>query len=214
MLSTVSVIKGADDVSLLTTYEARLGLNMASSSDETIDDLLEMLIKWSSDEIAVLCNRVFSKETVKEVAREIDQTICKRIYLSHYPIVEIASVTENGVPLVQDVDFEVDVDAGRLNRLNGTWSEPVTIIYTGGYELPNEAPSALQQAAMLMTREAYYASTRGDATIRMVSHKDSRIIYFDPTAAMKAAGSSGGSAGSPARRAILAILEGFTSYWV
>ena len=212
MRSTVSVISSTNDGSLLTSYEARLGLNLSSSTDETLDDLIEMLVRWSSDEISVICNRVFTKEKVKEVVREIDSTVCRRIYLSHYPIVDIESVDCGGTTLDEDVDYEIDVDAGTLNIINGYWSDPVTIIYTGGYELPNEAPPALQQAAMLMMREAYYASTRGDATVRMLSHKDSRIIYFDPTSAMKAGG--GGGAGSPARRAVTAILEGFTTYWV
>jgi hypothetical protein len=85
------------------------------------------------------------------------------------------------------------------------------VTYTGGYELPFESPPALRQAAILAVREAYYASIRGDATIRMVGHKESRVIYFDPNAALKAiSGSGSGGGGSAATRSMKALLERFT----
>jgi len=213
MQSTLSVIEPAADISLLTLYEARLGMNLASSTDENLDDLIDLLIKWASDEVATECNRIFAKEKLKEVVREID-VYCSRIFLSHYPIVKVDTVDENGTLLVEDVDYEIDIRSGRLNRLGDNyWSEPVTITYTGGYELPHEAPPALQQAAILLAREAYYASTRGDATVRMVSHKDSRIIYFDPNA-RGGAGAAAGSGGSPARRAVGDLLKKYTRFWL
>ena len=112
MQSTVTILDAAQDISLLTTYEARFGLNLASSSDETIDDLLAMLIRWSSDEIALMCNRTFAKERMKEVARNIDSTICKKLYLSHFPIVGIESVDLAGTALTEGVDYEVDTEGG------------------------------------------------------------------------------------------------------
>ena len=62
-----------------------------------------------------------------------------------------------------------------------------------------------------MLREAYYASVRGDATIRMIGHKESRIIYFDPNVLAKSAG-GGGTGGSPAQRAVHDLLSHFTRY--
>lgn len=211
MQLTEITIEEAKDISFLTNYEARLGLNLVSSTDENIDDLVEMLIEWSSDEIATECNRTFAKERLKAVYREINSG-AKRLQLTHYPVVEIETVVDgHGAMLVKDIDYEVDWDAGKLTRLaSATWFGPVTITYTGGYDLPAETPKALRQATILMIREAYYATLRGDATIRMVSHKDSRVIYFDPSSLIKALSSGGGgSAGSPALRRIQNLLTAY-----
>lgn len=211
MQETANIIKEADDRSLISLYYAQLALNATSSP--TTDEQLEMMIRWSSDEIATMCNRVFARETLAETFSDFQTDSIPRIWLSHYPVVEIESVVEDGVELVPEVDYEVSLREGRLFRLNTdrSWSEPVTVTYTGGYALPFEAPEALQQAAVLMTREAYYASLRGDQSIRMVSHKESRVIYFDPNA--KTA-SIGGGGTSPARRASEALLKKFTRFFV
>jgi hypothetical protein len=209
MYSKVSVIKAADDVSLLSLYHARLALNL-TGSNELLDEQVELLVRWSSDEIAACCNRVFAKETVIEAFRDFLADL-KRLHLSRWPVSEITSLTENGTSLVEDSDYELDPENGRVVRLNGlAWVEPVVVTYTGGYDLPYRAPPALQQAAMLLTREGYYATSRGDATVRMLSHGDSRIIYFDPMA--KGAGAGTGPAvmtGSPARKTISALLEAY-----
>jgi hypothetical protein len=58
----------------------------------------------------------------------------------------------------------------------------------------------------LLGREAYYASVRGDSSVRMIGHKESRIIYFDPNSAS----SKSGSAGSATFRAAADLLSHFT----
>lgn len=209
---TETIIEAAKDIDLLTTYEARLVLNLASSTDDSVDDLVGMLIEWSSDEIATQCNRTFAKETLKAVYREINSG-AKRLQMTHYPIEVVSSVLDNtGTKLVENTDYEIDYESGKITRLQTTWSEPSTFIYTGGYDLPAKAPQALRQATTLMIREGYYATLRGDATIRMVSHKDSRVIYFDPSSMIKAVGSGGGGAGSPARHAIESLLTAYMHY--
>lgn len=211
MQETADIIKAATDSSLISTYYARLALNIPTSTDATVDEQLEMFIRWSSDEIATMCNRVFARETLAETFRDFG-TDLSRIWLSHFPVQQIESVVEDGVTLTP-ADYELSKQTGRLFRLNEDelWTEPVTVTYTGGYNLPFEAPEALQQAAVLLIREAYYASIRGDLTIRMVSHKEARVIYFDPNA-RGAAGA--GTAGSPARRASEQLLKKYTRFWV
>lgn len=212
MQAVLEVIKEPQDEAILTMYEARLGLNMSSSSTFQ-DDQLDMLIKWSSGEIAISCSRVFAKQTVQETFRDFHDY--KRLPLGAYPIVQVTSVVENGVPLVEGTDYEINADGGTLNRIAGgatNWAEPVVVNYTGGFDLPNDAPSPLKQAAILLTRESYYAATRGDATVRMISHKDARVIYFDPN--VKASGGKAGGPATPARRAIDALLSCYTRYEV
>lgn len=203
-----NILVPAKDISLVTPYETRLALNLMSSSDPNLDDMLELLVKWSSDEIATQCSRSFAKETLIETFREINLN-CSRLFLSHWPIVSIDSVVENGATLVEEVDYSIDFEEGKLFRIGSSWSDSTVVTYTGGYELPFEAPPALQQAAILTVREAYYAAKRGDATIRMVSHKEARVIYFDPNV-LAAKAVSGGA--SPARRAISDLLQCFMRF--
>ena len=121
-------------------------------------------------------------------------------------------VDGQGATLTKDVDYEVGYDAGKLTRLGASWGfGPVTVTYTGGYDLPFETPKALKQATLLLSREAYFASQRGDATIRMVSHKDARVMYFDPSTMVRALASGGGSGagGSPALRRIADLLTAY-----
>lgn len=209
MQSSITVVTPAQDVSLVSLYEAKIGLNLASSTDAALDEQLELLIEWSSSEIAAMCNRVFAQETVVETFQSIGSWN-NRTYLSRYPVKTISAITEDGVTLTTD-DYTLDKETGLLIRSDSYWSTPISVSYTGGYSLPNDAPRALRQAAVLMAREAYYASTRGDASIRMVAHKESRVIYFDPNA--KAGASTSGS-GSPARRAVGDLLKHFTRFYI
>jgi hypothetical protein len=208
MQSSLTVVTPAQDVSLVSLYEAKIGLNLASSTDTALDEQLELLIEWSSAEIAALCNRVFAQETVIETFQNIGSWN-NRTYLSRYPVKEITAITEDDVVMTTD-DYTLDKETGLLIRNGGAWSTPIAVSYTGGYSLPNDSPRALRNAAVLMTREAYHATTRGDSSIRMVAHKESRVIYFDPNSK---SGSSGGSS-SPARRAVADLLKHFTRFYI
>ncbi len=204
MQVTQKIVVPAKDINLMTQYELRLALGQSSSSDETLEDMIEMLLEWQSDEIATVCGRSFAKETLVETFREINSD-CKRLFLSHYPLDVVDSVVANGITLVENTDYEVDYENGKITRLGAIWADPSIVTYTGGYDLPHETPPALKQAATLMTREAYFAATRGDASVRMVSHKGSRVMYFDPNA--KSASASSGS--SAARRSIESLLQSY-----
>lgn len=206
MQSTLVVIKESEDDSLITLYEAKLGLNMFTTGTEGLNDQIEMLIGWTSDEIATSCNRTFGRETVQETFRDVIIGRNKRLYLVKYPNIEIASVEENGMLLTEDVDFEVEDQGGWLVRLGRTdWVGPVVVNYTGGYNLPKDTPGSLKQAAILLTRESYYAAARGDASVKLVVHKESRVGFFDPRIQPGA-----GGAATPARRAITDLLQAFT----
>ena len=213
MKTRLKILKEAEDVSLVTLLDVKTALGFAI--DLSKDDQIELLIKWASGEIATLCNRVFAQETVEETFRELPGG--DDIYLSHYPIQEITSVSCNGAGLLEDADFEVDARAGKLTSFGG-WVNPVVVSYIGGYELPFDAPLALAQATMLLTKEAYYAMVRGDATVRMIGHAEARIIYFDPNAALRLGAGGGGGApgsgavGSPTKRAVQDLLRHFMRF--
>ena len=214
MDSSVEVVEPATEFSLLSMRDARLGLNLTGVSENT-EAQIELLIKWASDEIAKECNRVLAQEKVQETIWDLDDT--GRIWLSRFPVKEIHSLNEAGVDLVK-AGWNLDKNSGKLTRIaNGfpiargvLWGTPVVITYTGGYDLPKEAPKALAQAAMLMTREAYNQLQRGDTSIRMVSHKDSRVIYFDPNAHL----GSGGGGGSSTKKAVLELVKKYVRFAV
>jgi hypothetical protein len=208
MQSSLTVLTPAQSESLVSLYEARLALNL-TASNAVLDEQLEMLIEWGSAEIAALCNRTFAQETVTETFTQLDSHH-SRVYLTRYPVTDISVIEEDGTAMVVDTDYQLDAASGLITRVDAVWGTPLTVTYTGGYDLPNDAPKALRQAALLMTREAYYAMSRGDASIRQISHKESRVTYFDPNAKS----SSGGGDSSPARRAIGDLLKHFTRFWV
>jgi hypothetical protein len=153
---------------------------------------------------------VFARETVEETWRDFTGDEL-RVWLTHYPVSDIESVS-SGDAEVSPEDYEIDLGTGKLRLLTGSWSEPVVVTYTGGYNLPFESPLGLQQATLLVTREGYYAASRGDATTRMVGHKESRVTYFDPAALARASISGGGAGGSPARRSIDNLLKHYTRF--
>lgn len=212
MQSSVEVVTEAKEIGLITLHDAKIGLNMIIAGTGASDDQVELMIKWASSEIAKLCNRVFAQETVIETILALEGP---RIYLSHYPVKQITEVSENGV-ILATTDYNLDAKTGKLTRLGGViWTMPTVIKYTGGYDLPQKAPPELSAAALLVTREAINAAKRGDSTIRSISHKESRVMFFDANlVAAKLAGSGTGVGGSPAKRAISDLLKRYTRFEV
>lgn len=219
MQSVVEVSVPGDDISLVTLYEAKVALGIAQS-DTSKDDQLELLIKWASADIETLCNRVFAKETMQETVLDVGSS--SRLYLSHWPIRSIESVRNDSGDLFTsgDGDFIVDNAYGYIRKLGGDlWDDTMIVSYTGGYDLPFEAPVSLQRAALLMAKEAYYSVLRGDSTVRMISHKESRIMYYDPNAALRGGGGGGGTPGSgnvgtQTQRAVNDLLRRFMRFCV
>ena len=216
MQNIAKILVPGTDFALVSVADVKTALRLTAD-----DAQLELLIDWASDDIATLCNRVFAKETVEEQFFDM-ANMSDLLFLSHAPMARVGTppnddydevVFEGSTQLVRNVDYDFEPASSKFFRKNGTaWAEPVTITYTGGYDLPEESPMALRQAVMLLTREMYYASIRGDSTIRSVSHKDARVMYFDPNLlAAKSLGAAGGG-GSPAHRAIHDLLTHFTRY--
>lgn len=210
------VIAAAENWSLVTLYEAKLALNIPQSTT-TSDDQLELLIKWASEEIALMCNRNFAHETVTERFDDMVSVSPPRLYLSYAPVLNIVSITDNGDAL-DPIDYTLNRAAGILSMAGG-WTGPTEVTYEGGYDLPFQAPKGLGQAAMLLMKEAYYSNIRGDSSIRSISHKESRVMYFDPNAANKGGGGGGGAGGiaapgTAARKAVDRLIQKYTRYFV
>jgi hypothetical protein len=206
MHSSIIVKKAAPDPALVTLHEAKTALQLPTNVT-TGDEALRQMILRSSDEVQTLCSRVFPKETVIETFRECDNPI-SRLYLSRYPVqpLDIVSITADGSAL--DLEYDIDVASGKLSLWGGNiWASSLTVEYAGGYEIPNGVPYALRQAVLLFIRDAYHTAARGDSSIRQISHKESRISYFDQSKADS--GASGGGV-SAAQKAATSLLQRYT----
>ena len=180
----IKVLTPADSYDLLSLDELKVAMEI-DPTDTTQDELLQQYITRYSDVIATTCNRVFAYEEVAEIWRctNVDHTNgMKRLYVTHYPIDPDATLTlesPTGSP-IDPSSYAIEEKSGKVELLQ-TWAEPITITYSGGYDLPEEAPPALKQATELMIREGQALAQRMlNSGVRSISHRESRVMFFDP----------------------------------
>lgn len=199
----IKILTPADTFDLLSLDELKDALKIPDT-DTSQDETLQAYITRFSDVISVLCNRVFAKEEVRETWRCLGS---RRLFLSHWPAHEadIESVEcPRGTPL-DPTTYEFEERSGKL-ELFATRSEPIVVTYTGGYDLPDEAPPALKQACELLIREEQaYIARLGVSGMRSITHKESRVQFYDPFAGAGKGGAQGGLgvALSPTANALL-----------
>jgi hypothetical protein len=159
LLTVITPALTYDLTTLEVAYE-ELGI-----TDNVNDSRMARWITASSDYIARYCNRVFAMETVSEKWRQAERWIVRETVaaepfrLNRYPVVEIGSITlHDGTPLTPD-QYELDAKKGVLwrteegNRCYWDWWDPtVTVTYTGGYEVPDRTPPALEQACLMLLK--------------------------------------------------------------
>ena len=166
--SLLNVITPATTHDLTTLEIVKDELNVTDASSDT---RFARWISATSDYIEKFCNRVFATEQVSELWRASDRGAVYGTYmrdhlsdqpdalsLRRFPIVEITSITENtgGDPLTTD-DYEMEVATGLLWKMvdgyrSHWWGPSVTVTYTGGYDLPDHPPPALEQACLMLIK--------------------------------------------------------------
>jgi hypothetical protein len=147
--------------------------------DDSEDASLQAAITFQSRIIADYCNRRFGlAEVLETFTFDRYETMLTRqaLTLSLYPIVTISEVSTMGATTN---DYDIDPASGRLWFAN-YWANPISVIYSGGYDLPEQAPARLQQAVIQAVNEGRTIGSR-DPSIREVQHGDTRIGYFTPT---------------------------------
>ncbi|MFH0298361.1 hypothetical protein AAFX91_14180 [Bradyrhizobium sp. 31Argb] len=193
---TVKVIEPAETYQLLTLDELKTILGI-STSDTSEDAQLEMWIEQYSDVVATMCNRVFAKEKVKETWRgDLPPLDNPRIFLTHYPVsdADIESVSCNGSP-IDPANYEIENRSGKLTVF-GTFAEPVVVTYSGGYQLPDEAPPALKIATGILITGARTEMSRAVISgIKSISHRESRVQFFDENQSSQSGAGAIGAAG-------------------
>jgi len=156
---------------LISLADLKLALGIIDDSD---DATLQAAITFQSRIIAEYCDRRFGRAEVLETFTfDPGEYMLTRqaLTLSLYPVAEILEISSAGATAA---DYQFDPASGRVW---GGWSGTVAVVYSGGYDLPEEAPARLQKAVIEAVREGQTSGGR-DPSIREVQHGDTRISYY------------------------------------
>jgi hypothetical protein len=167
---------GPDLVSL---DDLKLALGITGSAD---DAALQAQITFQSRIIAEYCDRRFGRaECLETFTLDRNEVMLTRqaLTLSVYPVAEV-------LELAGTTDYEFDPVTGRI-WTQGNWADVVSVTYSGGYDLPEEAPARLQKAVIEAVNETRTSGAR-DPGIREVQHGETRVSYFTPALSTASAG--------------------------
>lgn len=179
---------------LISLEDLKLALGIAET-DTSEDAALAAAITFQSRIIAEYCDRIFGLVEVMETFRfDRNEVLLARqaLTLWQYPVVEIMEVSAAGAT---GDGYEFDPPSGRLWSVDGCWSGELIVTYTGGYDLPENAPARLQRAVIDAVNAGRIAAASGastrDPAIREVQHGDTRVSYFTQSLASGSSSSSG-----------------------
>lgn len=218
----VNVLEPALNVGLISLDDAKILLDIPSG-DTSQDEKLQMLIDQSSMTLAAEANReTFAKEKVIERWDCVEPVCCPdgtcKIYLMRWPVkpADIVRVETPEGTLVDPSGYRLEQHTGKLVLIGGCSGE-IIVEYTGGYMLPDEAPLPLRQALglrmrQLRSQEAQQAT--GGSGIRMLAHRESRIMYFSPKDMAGGGSTTGGISVSAADIAVKNLISKYTRYWI
>jgi len=123
-----------------TLAKVKLDADIAGT-DADRDTVLNSLIAGVTNEMQKWMGRSIVQATA--TAEKQDGHNSDEIYLDHYPIIEVTSLTEGGTALVEDTDFEgieQDLEDGKLVRISGDdpvqWANGrrnIVVTYDYGY---------------------------------------------------------------------------------
>lgn len=176
MHSILEILDEATDSAgpdLISLDDLKLALGI---TDDSEDAALQAMITFQSRIIAEYCHRRFGRaEALETFTFDRGEVMPARLALtlSLYPVAEVIEVSSAGATAA---DYQFDPASGRI-WIDGGWNGTVAIVYSGGYDLPEEAPARLQKALIETVREGRTSGTR-DPSIREVQHGDTRISYF------------------------------------
>jgi hypothetical protein len=156
---------------LISLADLKLALGITDSTD---DATLQAAITFQSRIIGEYCDRRFGRaEALETFTFDPGEYMLTRqaLTLALYPVAEILEISSAGATAA---DYQFDPASGRVW---GGWSGTVAVVYSGGYDLPEEAPARLQKAVIEAVREGRTSGAR-DPSIREVQHGDVRTAYF------------------------------------
>lgn len=182
MHSVVTVLGPTSPVYDLTTVEA-VNAELNLTSDTANDAEVAGQITAASRIIATECGLIdpvaFALQDVSERFHVRYHERLHALPLSQYPVATITSVTVNSI-LLDSINYELDPRSGLLWRLNhGHWHGDITVIYQGGYDLPDDAEPSLARACIELIRSQRNV-VGSDANVRDIWWGENRISYFGP----------------------------------
>jgi len=187
MHSILEILSEATDSAgpdLISLDDLKFALGITGTEE---DAALQAAITMQSRLIAEYCNRRFGlAEAIETFTLDHNEYLLERqaLTLSLYPVVEVAEVSTAGATAG---DIEFDPASGRL-WTGGYWGDTVVaVLYSGGYDLPEEAPARLQQAVIQAVNDGRTTGAR-DPGIREVQHGDTRVSYFTPSLSTASSG--------------------------
>lgn len=181
------------DLTRLETVKTELGI-----TDTVNDDFLQLKIRQASDAIASSCNRFFHQETLRD-SFSLDWAIrCNEgrpLVLSRIPVVSIVSILDGNSSLPV-TEYEVDSASGLLWRTMSnvrtywgwTYGGKIVVTFIGGYELLETLPYDIEQAAILLVKNSWYARSR-DPLVKSVTIND--VASYDFVVGKVGVGESG-----------------------
>jgi hypothetical protein len=186
ILSETTDSAGPDLISL---DDLKFALKITDTSE---DAQLTAMITLQSRIITEYCDRRFGfAEALETFTFDPGETMLARqaLTLSLYPVLEVIELSTAGATAQ---DYDLDPESGRLWMPSGPWlvggyPDVVSVIYSGGYDLPEQAPARLQKAIIEAIREQRASGAR-DPSIREVSFGDARVSYFTSTFATATSG--------------------------
>jgi hypothetical protein len=189
MHSVLEIIDESTDSAgpdLISLDDLKLALGIEGTTE---DAALQAAITMQSRLIAEYCNRRFGLAEALETFtfdRYENMPARQALTLSLYPVVEVVEVSAAGATAA---DYDFDPASGRL-WMDGCWADivvAVRVLYSGGYDLPEEAPARLQQAVIQAVNDNRTSGSR-DPGIREVQHGDTRVAYFTPSLSTASSG--------------------------
>lgn len=170
-----SVIVSASSYDLTTLVAVKDELSI---TDGASDATLKRYISSASAAVANECNRVFPVETVQDTfiapfntGGVLFSSRPAPLRLSRWPVVSVASVTVDGVPLSDIEDFVVDAIAGQIFRVGesgryiGWRGAQIVVVFAGGFD---PIPSDLEDGVIRLVTKRWSAKGR-DATLKSES---------------------------------------------
>jgi Phage gp6-like head-tail connector protein len=169
-------------VDLISLDDLKLALGITVDTD---DVALQAAITFQSRIITEYLNRRLAfAEALETFTFDRNESLLTRqaLTLSLYPVASVVEVSTAGATAAE---YDFDPASGRL--WSDCWADTISVIYSGGYNLPDEAPARLQKAVILAVNEGRTSGAR-DSAIREVAHGDTRVSYFTPTLAAASSG--------------------------
>lgn len=170
MRNILTVTAPNSDKMLTTLARVKAELDI-SGTDTNRDMLLNLKILEASADISASLGLILARETVSELFwHESGDTSPEFLLLDRTPVASITSVTMDDVLLDASL-YRLDTESGVLYALDATgypcrwyFTKAVTVIYVGGYILPNETnhtlPAGIEGACVELMTDYWMAKGR------------------------------------------------------